>query len=922
MPTSLVAARRALLKTCSAAVIAVISMMGAPAFAQQAVPSQNTDQKKAAEVVDPAAPSAEEQRRGDQGDVVVTGSRIQRAGFNAPTPTLVLGDIELRQGDPVSVAQVLDESPQFRATSTPATTTGNTNNSVADADLRGLGSVRTLTLLNGHRFAGSFDLNTIPVNLIKRVDVVTGGASAAWGSGAVAGVVNIILADDIKGVTLGTDLGVSSRGDGPRFGANLTAGTSFAGGRGHLIVAADYLDDKGIFGREDRPNLKSAVFQRADGQLILANNVQYTVFNTGGIVVGGGANGQVFNPDGSLTPLRLGTQTNGAFTVNGNGQSIYDYVAVSSPYKRTNVFSRASYNINDRTRLWIDGSFNQVKSNFPFFPIPTFISVAADNPYLTPTAKAQLAGLGATFPLTVGRILNDIGPTGGLGYISNRRLLEGAIGIDGSFGASWKYSAFYDHGELRNDQSITNQQISTNFNNAVDAVAGPNGPICRVNAVTVTDPGCQPLNLLGIGKASPAAIAYAFGAAREINTTKLDAAGVSLHGQPFATWAGPVDLAAGGDFRKESFTTNYVDPLSLAGALAVDNFSPTNGGFSVQEGFAELNVPLLNIANIAHLEVNGAGRYSHYSTSGGIWSWKGGGTLRLVNDFLLRGTYSRDIRSPTVLEYFTNRAVNIGDVQDPYFGNRTQANVTSYTGGNPLLTPETSHTLTIGGSYSPHYIGGLSLSVDYYNIDIRNVISTLTLQDTLNRCQTLFPNDTTCAGVITRNPDGTIASAQTPYINLSQYRTRGLDFEASYLLPLHRVSSGLGGTVRLRGLATYVFDLVADGNDVAGIVGDTTTFSTPKWRANGSLTYQDKVLGVDVRVRYVGGGKFSAQDILNDKIGSRTYVDLGIRATITQFTIFGNVNNLFDRDPPFVTYTSPTYDVIGRYFSVGVKLKY
>lgn len=939
MRTSVAPIRSVLLKTCSAAVVAAVSLT-APALAQQVVPAQTTDQKKAAEVVDPASPSAEEQRRGDQGvgsDVIVTGSRIQRAGFNAPTPTLVLGPTELRQGDPVSVAQVLDESPQFRATLTPATTTGNTNNSASSADLRGLGPVRTLTLLNGHRFSGSFDLNTVPINLIKRVDVVTGGASAAWGSGAVAGVVNIILADDLKGLTLGVDTGVSTRGDGSRYGVNGTFGFGFAGGRGHFEVAADYLDDHGIpgsqFGRDDRPNLKSAIFQRADGTFVLANNVQYTVLNANGLILGGPADQQVFNADGSLSPLRLGSETFGGFTVNGNGQSVYDYIPVSSPYRRGNVFARASFDLNDRTKLWIDGSYSSLKSAFGSFPDAVFLSIEPDNPYLTSAAKAQLTALGATYPLTVGRLLGDIGPEGDLGIHTDRRNLEGAIGIDGSFGASWKYNVYYDHGELRNDQSITNQPIAGKFENAVDAVAGPNGqPICRINAVTVTDAGCQPLNLLGQGHASAAAIAYAFAAAREITTTKLDAAGFAVRGQPLSTWAGPVDVAVGGDFRWEKFTTNYNDPLSLAGALEVDNFSPTNGGFNVQEGFGEVNVPLLDVPHTAHLEVNGAARYSNYSTSGGIWSWKGGGTLRLVGDFLLRGTYSRDIRSPTVAEYFTNKGVMIGDAQDPYRGGRTQANITSFTGGNPALTPETSHTLTIGGSYSPHYVHGFSFSVDYYSIRIRNVITTRTLQETLTQCHQQNPNDPTCGGVIVRAGDGTIANVSTPFVNLSQYRTRGLDFEASYLLPLNRLSTNLPGTIRFRALATRVIDLIADNIDRAGIVGDTTTFTTPKWRANGSLTYQDAVLGVDLRVRYVGGGQYNQpyningelidSVIQNGKIGSRTYVDLGVRAKIAQLEVFANVNNLFDRDPPYVTYTSPTYDVIGRYFSAGVKLKY
>lgn len=923
MPITPAKYRRSLSGAASTiAVAAALSIPGTVA-AQTAVPAQTADQARAAEVVNPAAPSAAEDQRGDTGEIVVTGSRIQRAGFNAPTPTTVFGEIELRQGDPVSVAQVLDDSPQFRATSTPQTTTGNTNNSAAQADLRGLGNVRTLTLLDGHRFTGSFDLNTVPIGLIKRVDVVTGGASAAWGSGAVAGVVDIILADDLKGMTAGVDTGLSTRGDGARYGFNGTFGTSFAGGRGHFEVAGDYLRDDGNFGRADRPNLNSAVFQRADGQLILANNVQYTILNTGGIIVSGPADRQVFNPNGSLSPLKLGSQTFGGFTINGNGQSVYDYIPVSSPYKRSNVFARASFDLSDRAKVWVDGSYSLLTSAFPSFPDATFITVQADNPYLTPTARGQLANLGAKYPLTVGRLLTDIGTEGYLGIHTSRRNLEGSIGLDGSFGKSWKYNVYYDHGELRQDQSITNQPIKTSFNNAVDAVAGPNGqPICRVNAITVTDPGCQPLNLIGQGNASAGAVAYAFGAAREIHTTKLDATGFSMHGQPFSTWAGPVDIAAGGDFRWESYKNNYVDPLSLAGAFAVDNFAPTNGGFNVQEGFGELNVPLLEVAGVVHLELNGAARYSNYSTSGGIWSWKGGGTLRLANDVLLRTTYSRDIRSPTVLEYFTNKAVTIGDVQDPYLNNHTQANVTSYTGGNPALTPETSHTLTVGGSYSPHFIRGLSFSVDYYTIDIKNVISTLTTQDTLTRCFAQSPSDPTCGGTIVRNPDGSIVSISTPFINFASYKTRGLDLEGSYLMPLSNLNGGMSGTLRFRALATYVFDLFADGTDRAGIVGDTTTFSTPKWRATGSINYQDKILGADLRIRYVGGGQFSPQPILNNSINSRTYVDFSVQAKVKQLTVFANVNNLFDRDPPYVTYTSPTYDVIGRYFTAGVKAKF
>jgi iron complex outermembrane receptor protein len=888
-----------------------------------------------AQTVASAADSAQSGAESDE--ITVTGSRIDRAGFDAPTPTTVVGEAELRQGNRPSIAQVLNDMPQFRATSTPSTTTGNTNNSASTADLRGLGAVRTLTLLNGHRFNGSSDLNTLPQSIIKNVDIVTGGASAAWGSGAVAGVVNILLDDKFTGIQGGVQTGIASRGDTARYGANLSLGTNFAGDRGHFMIAGEYLQENGAFGRTDRPNLDAAVFQRSDGQLLLANNVNYTIINTGGSVLRTNATpyNLVFNQDGSISPLQLGSQTAGQFTVGGGGQSLYDYVAVSSPYKRANVFARASFEISDAAKIWVDGNYSRVTGDFPFFPETPTVVIQSDNAYLSPGAKTQLAAAGVTYPFVLGRILTDVGENGYMSYRSARRNLEGAFGIDGTFGGGWKYSLYYDHGELRNDQSVYNQRITAKFNRATDAVVGTGGSIvCRVNADAVTtndDPACAPINLFGSGNVSSAAFAYAFGAARQISTTKLDAAGGSLRGQPFSTWAGEVDVAVGGDFRWESLKTNYIDPLSAASAFSSLNFAPTNGSFNVKEGFAEVNVPLLDLPGAAHVEVNGAARYSDYSTSGGIWSWKFGGTARIAQDLLFRGTYSRDIRSPTIGEYYTTRGTNIGNAQDPFVG-APQANVVSFVGGNPGLTPETAHTLTIGGSYSPQFFKGLRLSVDYYKIDIKNVIATLTLQDTLNGCFARNPGDPTCGGLIARNPNGSIASVTRTNLNLAEYKTRGLDFEASYELPLSKLSEGTDGSIRFRALATHVMDLfVNDGVRVtnrAGIVGDTTTFSTPKWRGTGSITYQDQFFALDLRMRYVGGGIFSTQTgangkmILNNDIASRTYFDIGTQFKVGGFTLFATVNNVLDRDPPLTTYATPIYDMIGRYFSGGVKVKF
>jgi outer membrane receptor protein involved in Fe transport len=636
-----------------------------------------------------------------------------------------------------------------------------------------------------------------------------------------------------------------------------------------------------------------------------------------------------FRPDGSITGLPLGSETYGQQTVGGGGQSLYDYMAVSAPYKRTNLFGRASYDLTDDLTFWANASYNRMAARYSFFPETSVSVVMPDNAFLTDTAKAQLAVAGVSTPFALGRILDDVGPDRMLTFGYTRRNVEGAVGFDGKFGNGWTYKAYYDHGELRNAQTLSNQRITANYANAIDAVLANGTPTCRVNADASKandDPACVPINILGNGNITTAGVAYAFGAASQTTTTLLDTAGASLGGQLFSTWAGPVDIAIGADFRWEKFVTNSTDALSLAGSFSTLNYAATRGQFDVREFFGEVNVPLLDLADIARLEVNGAARYSDYSTSGGIWSWKMGGTLHLIDDLLLRAVYSRDIRSPSISEYYLNRATNITTALDPYKGNALVPNVISYTGGDPNLQPEVSHTLTFGGSLSPHIVPGLRLSVDYYRIKIDDVIVTLQSQDVLNLCAAQSPGDALCGGLIARDANGTLASVQRTFRNLAQYKTRGLDIEAVYQVPLDK------GRLTARVLATHVMELLIDDgvtvSDRAGIVGGDTAFSTPKWRVSSSLGYEDDRFGSDLRMRYVSGGQYTnitggnGKLPLNNRIASRTYFDLGVRFKVAEFTLFGNVNNLFDRDPPMTQYSNPNYDVIGRYFSGGVRLNF
>lgn len=895
-----------------------------PAYAQAAVASEPSQPSSAAQNEAANLQLANAQAAADAAadPIVVTGSRVDRKGFQAPTPVTVLGAAEIRQGDRTNVALLLNDQPAFRGTITPATTPVNTNSGTSAVDLRGLGSERTLTLLNSRRFIGSADLGSVPMGLVQRLEVVTGGASADWGSGAVAGVVNIILNDKLTGLTIGADTGISSRGDAARYNVTATYGAGFADGRGHFIAAAGYLRERGAFGRNDgsRPNLDSALFTSRTGQLSLRNDVNLIVTAPGGLVASGPFAGNVFNSDGTLSPIIVGSPSNGSQAVGGSTRGVNDYFAVSSPYTRYNGYARASFEISPAAKLWIDGNFNRVESQFGFLPENAVVTIQRDNAFLSPQLRSALGGASG---FTLVRLLDDIGPSKMFSFAYRRDTLDIGFGVDGDLGGGWSYSAYFDHGRLTNNETPTNQRIVANFNLAVDAVISPGGQaICRI-ALTDPSTACRPLNLLGSGNASAAAIAYAFGNARQRLVTQLDAGGVTLRGNPFSTWAGPVSVAIGMEARRQANKTTYIDPMSPTRAFSLDNRTPLDGAFDVKEGFAVAVVPLLNLEGTAVAELNGAARYSDYSNSGGIWSWKAGGTVRLFDDLRLRGVYSRDIRSPGIAELFTAQSITLPTIIDP-FRNNASVPVTRYTGGNPDLRPEISHTLSYGGSYSPRFLPGLSFSIDYYSIEIDDVIGTISAQDAVNRCFAGF--QPACATIV-RDSTGTITTMYGTQVNLASYKTDGVDFDLAYRMPFERIASSVPGSLRLRLLASYVNKLIINDGvntyDRAGDVGDNAGFTTPKWKATASIGYESDNFSFDTRVRYVGGGKYNhLQPIVNNDIANRTYVDFNAQYNIGNFSIYGAVSNAFDRDPPYVTYTSAIYDVIGRYMSGGVKLKF
>lgn len=915
------------------------------------------------------ARESEELEAVDTTDIVVTGSRIERAGFEQPTPTTVIGALELRQGQRSNLQQVLNDSPQFRPTTTTQVSAGNTSSGSAPVDLRGLGANRTLTLINGRRFVGQNNLNYVPMTLVERVEVVTGGASAAYSSDAVAGVVNIILKDKVEGIHLGAQSGISSRGDGSRYGGDLTFGTSFADGRGQIMVTGEYLKDESISDRNSRRNLGSAASVRlnptvpTDLRQVLTRDVNNGNSASAGLITSGIFAGQIFNEDGTLRAFRRGTSlaANPAATpfpsqmIGGeDGVGLFDAVAVTTPLERISTFGRATYDFGAVTG-WAEASYGRSRSKYKFLPdigAPASITIQATNPFLSQSIRTALANAGQT-SFTFGKFFD--GPFM-VEYDGTREQKEGAVGFDADLGGTWKASAHFSHGEVNFRQRAPNTRIVSKFNNAINAVSSNGQIVCAINADASTandDPACRPLNLFGRNAASADALGYVMGTQRSDTVSKLDAAAVELQGDLVSLWAGPVTIAVGAEARWEEQTAKS-GALDLSGAFGPTLTlygNPVSGGFDVREAFGEVALPLLNIEDKVKIDLNGAARYSDYSRSGGIWSWKAGGTVSLFNSLMFRGTRSRDIRAPTIGELFAVRSITVGPLVDQDTAGRAAANpaynpapqqVRTYTGGNTDLVPEIGHTTTLGVSFAPSFLKGFNVSFDYYDIKIDGAITALSASNLTAACRN--GNVAACAR-ITRDATGTVTEVQSNQQNLALFETSGFDIEASYLLRMSDLDSSLPGVLRVRALATHVREFVLDTGipaagttttrvDSAGDVGSGTGNTIPKWRGTLSLSYQDQVVGLDARVRYVGGGKHNhlsvdnpatatLEGLVNNDIAARAYLDIGAQFKVAdKFTLWTNVNNVLDQEPPISPAQAMYYDAIGTYFTVGVKLDF
>ena len=878
-------------------------------------------------------------------DIVVTGSRLSNSGFTAPTPTTVVGADILQRTGATNVADVLNTVPSFRASTTPSTTTIASNNTGGNVlDLRGLGANRTLVLVDGRRHVptnanGRVDINVIPTAMIDRVEVVTGGASAAWGSDAVAGVVNLIFKDRIKGINLGVQSGLSSRGDNQTIQATAAAGFDFAGGRGHIAIAAEYADSKGIDDQSSRGWSKNTQlianpsYAPGNGQplRLISSNVLLSNATRNGLITNGALRGTEFLGGQATRAFVYGNPVGSQYMIGGSGENPSAERSLAVPLERYNIFVRPFFDISPSLQIFAEFSYARSKTFTEF--IQGFhlgnITIRADNPYLPTSVSSRLAP-GSTF--LMGRLDTDFG------FINtdiDNRVLRGVLGLKGSFG-TWKWNASYQQGESKYTGYLRNNIVNSNYALAADAVRSNGSIVCRS---TLTNPnnGCVPINLFGFGSPSQAAIDYVTADQRADQTYKQRTATASISGSPFSTWAGPVDIATGAEYRKEEIVGTS-DAISRASGFLLGNPKPIAGQVEVKEAFFEVGVPLISEASFTYkLDLNAAARVTDYDTSGTEVTWKVGLNWEPIDGIRFRGTRSRDIRAPNLTELFlqgTQLALNVIDPR-----NNSQVFVPTIFIGNPNLSSEKADTLTGGIVLRPGgAFTGLRFSADYYDIKIRDAITTLNDQDLVDRCER---GSVDLCSFVTRNTGGAITSVTLAYINLASFRTRGVDIEANYSIALDRISSGAPGNLSISAMASYVDKLIqSDGiitTDQAGAVGADSA-GVPHWRWNGQLTYSTESVTTFVRGRYIGGGTYSnvfgPGDININRFGSQFITDASVEvrvpSTFGEISVYGVVQNLFDVAPPLAAQNfiiagatnASLYDVVGRSFVVGAKLKF
>ncbi|WP_240334316.1 TonB-dependent receptor plug domain-containing protein [Sphingobium estronivorans] len=962
-----------------------------------------------------AAPSvAQETTLLDEGGhVVVTGTHIQRSDYDFANPLVSVTAEQLERSGNVQIMDTLAQNPALLNSLGGYRTAGSEGDfgavGVALLDLRGLGENRTLVLVDGRRHVAgvsgtaAVDINTIPIDLIEGVDVLTGGASAIYGADGVSGVVNFRLKRNFDGFKASGQIGISSRGDaGQRYGS-LTYGMNFGGGRGNIALSyefreqdrvssfdrqrtgnplktygivrnpADFPDDPEVPDRIPIPDLRYAD-SSPDGAVVL------NVADCGNDAIG--ICDPVFTGSGKFYDRGTLLPSSGGLTQGGDSTPLAGYQGDLQAYNRVhNVNLLSHYDFSDDVSFFFEAKYVRNKTftlNQPSFDFFTYLT--PENPYLQDRFGIDATVQGAL----VSRDNFDLGIRG---ESDDRETMRFVGGFQGRISNSARYELSYVFGQTRSQIELTNFRIADRYFAALDAVRDPatDAAVCRSTlfpdgnidphnydapASTFTPgptSGCVPLNILGSGVRSQAAVDWID--ANMVNRAKLQQHVLSASisgdfGQFLELPGGSVGFAMGAEYRKEK-SSFLPDELLQQGAIA--DFSlrlPEQGSFAVKEIFGELSFPVLKQMPLAHnLSFGAALRLSDYSTVGKAMSWKVDGSYAPIRDLTFRGTWSAAVRAPNITELYAprNGAFSfIADPCDPVFvgegtpyraancrdalqaAGLTPAQIASFnpqndpvatitlpgtSGGNPDLQQESARTWTAGMVFRPSFIPGLLASFDWYDIKLKNAINTPDAQDIAALCVDQPTLDNVyCENISRANGTGYISSYFVKPQNVAHFRTAGADIRLNYSLDTARI-----GQFRLSLVGGYLDRLEFIPTPGANVDVDRLEAYFPKWNATGDLTWKYKALTVNYGMSWFSRTRrYTSEELAaNPDISDAHYVwykekwqhDLYLAYDVEhRFRLYLGANNLFDQKAS-VAAVSDSYPVsfVGRYLYAGVK---
>jgi len=891
--------------------------------------------------------------------ITVTGSTIERKTLTTPAPLTILSREDLGAAGRATVGDILQQLPeQSNAINAQANNGGDGSTRIS---IRGLGTNRTLTLLNGRRVVAggsgansSVDLNAIPLAMIERVEVLKDGASAIYGSDAIGGVVNIITRSDFSGTEIALYTGGASHGDGFTYDASFVTGYNSQDKKGNIVFSAGIQSQDPVFAgdRSFSNRLRSFDFVKrveTAGNITTAPsgylNAKAGIAGPGGTkpvpvnVCGAGVDFCASNGDGTFRPF-LDSDLYNPQPAN------YLY----TPSSRYNVYSAGTYKLLPHASTFFEASYLNRTSDQQLAATP-FSSAA------TISKDSMYNPLGADV-LDYQRRLEEFGPRQFLQNVDTFRIvggLQGAVPEDAPAFQNWKWELSYNYGRTGSLNKSQGNLIKSRLAQALgpSMLDASNKPICvrTPGDPKTVIPGCVPMNILGpAGSIDPAAANWVTFTGISGGFNEQQTVLAQTHGRLLELPNhGDLSVAVGADYRAEAGGTNP-DPLTATGDTTGNAQAPTSGKYNVSEGFAEVSlVPISSQKYVEWAELNLAARGFHYDTFGSGVTWKAGALFRTINGIALRGTYSTAFRAPSIADLFLGTADSFPANLDPCntaggtimlsptatakctaqgvpagatYADKQQRTVI---GGNPNLKAETAHVITAGVVFEPPQVKGLSLTADYWNIDIKDAIQAIPASVILSNCY-VQGIDSYC-DQIHRNPalNNKIDFINDVTMNVGGTTTSGLDLAAAY-----DRTAGQAGRFHGQVETQYLFKYNVDNTvQILHYRGNYDFGVFPKYKTNFSTQWaHPSGVGAGFNVQYIGqfeecANKDCNHDQLSRKVDAWAKLDLfgsyTVKSVAGKTTLAVGVNNVMNTNPAVIyagfagTSDSSTYDYMGRF---------